>query len=79
MLLEAAEALGIDLSRSFLVGDRSRDVEAGRRAGCRTVLIDCGYGESLVPEPDFTAKSLAEAADWILEDDCGDSACERTE
>ncbi len=45
LLLEAAETFGIDLSASFMVGDRWRDVEAGRRAGCRTVFIDLGYTE----------------------------------
>ena len=43
MLLEAAGELGIDLTRSFMVGDRNSDVEAGRAAGCATVLIDLGY------------------------------------
>ena len=40
----------IDLPASFMVGDRWRDVEAGRRAGCRTVFIDLGYAERR-PEP----------------------------
>ena len=40
LLFDAADDLGLDLGRSFMVGDRWRDVEAGRRAGCRTVLID---------------------------------------
>ncbi len=43
LLLAAAADLGIDLGRSVMVGDRWRDVEAGRRAGCRTVHIDRGY------------------------------------
>ena len=42
MLLGAAAERGIDLRRSWMVGDILDDVEAGRRAGCRTVLIDCG-------------------------------------
>lgn len=56
-----------DLARSFMVGDRWRDVEAGRRAGVRaTVLIDYGYDEACAVEPDLRAGSLSEAADWIL-------------
>ena len=55
-----------DRSRSFMVGDRWRDVEAGRRAGCRTVLIDRGYAEPSVP-PDARVGSLTEAVDWILQ------------
>ncbi len=65
MVLEAASDLHIDLGRSFLIGDRWRDVEAGRRAGCRTVLIDHGY-LSEVPAADFTGRSLTEAVDWIV-------------
>ncbi len=58
-----------DLSRSVMVGDRWRDVEAGRRAGCRaTILIDYGYDEPMTMEPDVRLRSLAEAADWILAD-----------
>jgi D-glycero-D-manno-heptose 1,7-bisphosphate phosphatase len=56
-----------DLPRSVIVGDRWRDLEAGRRAGVRAaVLIGHGYGERLLAEPDFRARSLGEAADWIL-------------
>jgi len=39
MLIEAARTHGLDLSRSWMVGDQEKDVEAGRRAGCRTVLV----------------------------------------
>jgi D-glycero-D-manno-heptose 1,7-bisphosphate phosphatase len=66
MLLAAAQDLGIDLSRSFVVGDRWRDIEAGRRAGCRTVLIDHGYAEPHPSGMDFATESLSSAVDWIL-------------
>lgn len=65
MLAAAAADLGLDLGRSFMVGDRWRDVEAGRRAGCRTVHIDRGYRERLPQGADFVAPSLAEAVRWI--------------
>ena len=69
LLLEAAEAHGVDLAASFMVGDRWRDVEAGRRAGCRTVFIDRGYAERRPDPPaDHDAADLSEAADWILSD-----------
>ncbi len=56
-----------DLSRSVIVGDRWRDIEAGRRAGCRAaILIDYGYDEGHTTEPDVRLRSLSEAADWIL-------------
>jgi D-glycero-D-manno-heptose 1,7-bisphosphate phosphatase len=66
LLLSAARDLNIDLTRSFLVGDRWKDIEAGRRAGCRTVLIDYGYAESRPLGMDFETDSLQSAVEWIL-------------
>lgn len=66
MLLEAARAHGIDLQASWMVGDRWRDVEAGRAAGCRTVFIDHGWRERPPVGHDARVGSLAEAAAWIL-------------
>jgi D-glycero-D-manno-heptose 1,7-bisphosphate phosphatase len=65
MLLAAAEKLGIDLTRSFMIGDRWRDVECGRNAGCRTIFIDSGYREKLRHQPDYRASDLLEAAKLI--------------
>jgi D-glycero-D-manno-heptose 1,7-bisphosphate phosphatase len=62
-----------DLGRSIMVGDRWRDVEAGRRAQVRaTILIDRGYNETSAVAPDVRVTSLAEAANWILELDAKD-------
>ena len=66
LLLQAARELEIDLGQSFLVGDRWRDIEAGRRAGVRSILIDYQYQEKHSIVPDHTVQNLAEAADWIL-------------
>ncbi len=66
MLTDAAQALGLDLAQSWMVGDRWRDIDCGARAGCRTIFIDWGYDEPLRAKPDFTARSLAEAAGIIL-------------
>jgi D-glycero-D-manno-heptose 1,7-bisphosphate phosphatase len=66
MILRAREQLGVDLAGSFMVGDRWRDIEAGRRAGCRTVLIGDGYGEPFPSAPTIKLASLTEAASWIL-------------
>ena len=67
MLKMAAQDHYISLVDSFMVGDRWSDVEAGRRAGCKTVFIDYGYSEQRPwSEPDATVRSLSEAADWIL-------------
>ncbi|MBC8249766.1 MAG: HAD family hydrolase [Anaerolineales bacterium] len=66
LLLAAARDWQLDLSASYLVGDRWRDVEAGRRAGCATILIDYGYAEPAGSPPDARVRSLPEAVDWIL-------------
>jgi D-glycero-D-manno-heptose 1,7-bisphosphate phosphatase len=66
MLLDAAAQLGLDLKRSWMVGDRWRDIDCGHAAGCRTVFLDWGYAETLRAAPDFTVKSFAAAAGIIL-------------
>lgn len=66
-LLAAASAHCIDLKRSYMVGDRWRDVEAGVRAGCKTVFIDYGYAEKRPQSFDFKVLSLREAVEVILE------------
>lgn len=67
MLLDAARRFGIDLHDSFLVGDRWRDIDAGRNAGCTTIWIDRGYDERRGDHADFTVPDLAAAASVILE------------
>jgi D-glycero-D-manno-heptose 1,7-bisphosphate phosphatase len=67
MIIRAREKFGVNLARSFMVGDRWRDIEAGRRAGCRTVLIGDGYGESFPRPPTTHFASLPVAASWIVE------------
>ena len=67
LLLRAAEKYDIDMSQSFIVGDRWRDVDAGADAGCATVWIDYGYREKFPSaEPSATVDSIRAAADWIL-------------
>jgi D-glycero-D-manno-heptose 1,7-bisphosphate phosphatase len=48
-----------------MVGDRWRDIEAGQRAGCMTVFIDCDYAERQPEGFDAKVRSLAEASNWI--------------
>ncbi len=88
MILHAAEALALDLSRSWLIGDAPRDVEAGKAAGCRTILFaPAGVAASPAAsassdvQPDHTVTSLADAIDHIAqhpiretENDAGGSA-----
>lgn len=66
LLLEAASRWGIDLAKSYLVGDRWNDVVAGRRAGVYVIYLDRGYAEALVDRPDVTVKSLRQATDHVL-------------
>ncbi len=66
LLLGAADDLGIDLHASFMVGDRWRDIEAGERAGCRTVFVDRDYSEPRPDAPDYATRSVLDAAHWIL-------------
>jgi D-glycero-D-manno-heptose 1,7-bisphosphate phosphatase len=65
MLQRAAAELEIDLKRSYMVGDRWRDVDCGVAAGCTTIFIDHGYAEQLRAQPHFTTESLRSAAEWI--------------
>jgi D-glycero-D-manno-heptose 1,7-bisphosphate phosphatase len=69
MLLRSAASHQIDLPRSFLIGDRWRDVDCAKAAGCRAVFIDHGYSEPLREKPDFTVANFAEAVARILQTD----------
>ena len=66
MLFSGAREFDIDLSSSYMVGDRWRDVEAGIVAGCKTIFIDYGYDEKRPQSFDFRVSSMQEAAITIL-------------
>jgi D-glycero-D-manno-heptose 1,7-bisphosphate phosphatase len=71
MLMQAARALGIELAASVMIGDRLKDVGAGARAGCRTVLLgEAGRRPSAdgwsEPVPDHVCADLGSAVDWAL-------------
>ena len=65
-ILKAATDYGIDLSKSYMIGDRWRDIEAGKRAGCKTIFIDYGYQEKHPKDYDHSVSSLFDATDIIL-------------
>ena len=73
MLLRAADDLEIDLRSSWMIGDGARDIEAGRRAGCRTILLERGEPDSAGRDagPTHLAGSLPEAVDLVLRADAG--------
>lgn len=66
MLLDAAKEHGIDLSKSYMVGDRWRDVGCGLAAGCFTIFIDRGYAERILQVPHARCGNLQEAVPIIL-------------
>ena len=79
LLLQAAVDLNIDLARSYVIGDRLRDIETAHRAGAKGVLVMTGYGQDLMQEtgpdqanelnqPDYVAQDILEAVHWILKD-----------
>jgi histidinol-phosphate phosphatase family domain/HAD-superfamily hydrolase, subfamily IIIA len=78
MLLQAAHDLDIDLTRSYLVGDRFRDMEAAKKVGVKGILVKTGYGQELLQDdgpdeateegkPDYIAADILEAVRWILD------------
>lgn len=66
MILEAATALDLDPGSSIMVGDRAKDIDAGRAAGAATVLVRNGYEDERGIDADIVCGSLAAAVPWIL-------------
>lgn len=70
MILQAASDFNIDLAQSWMIGDILNDMEAGKKAGCHTILIDNNNETEWLlnefREPDFTALNINEAAGFIL-------------
>jgi D-glycero-D-manno-heptose 1,7-bisphosphate phosphatase len=73
MLVAAAWKYDLDLSRSYMVGDKATDVDLAHNAGCIGILVQTGYGDRVLngvyqhaPQPDYTASDLATAVDWIM-------------
>ena len=68
MLLEAAAEHGIDLQRSYMIGDKASDMECGRRVGAKTILVMTGYGREQGGEADWRAADAVEAIGMVLGD-----------
>jgi D-glycero-D-manno-heptose 1,7-bisphosphate phosphatase len=70
LLKRAHRDLEIDLARSFMIGDKATDVEAGKRAGTKTVFVRSGRGKEeekkIDGEPNHIAKDLSDAVNWLL-------------
>lgn len=66
LFMQAAHELSIDLSRSFMIGDQPKDIEAGKNAGCRTVLISTARPQENDMVPDYTAFDILDAVNWVV-------------
>lgn len=66
LILRAATELNIDLKESYVIGDRWRDIDCARAAGCRAIFIDRGYKENLRQTPDVTVANFKEAVNAVL-------------
>jgi D-glycero-D-manno-heptose 1,7-bisphosphate phosphatase len=74
LVLQAAKDFDIDLSVSFMIGDKLTDIEAGHLSGCKTILLLSGHGEKAHKDlenyhgipPDFICQNLGEAVNWLL-------------
>lgn len=67
MIVRAADELQLDLSRSFFIGDKQSDIDCGRNAGTRTILLRTGYGRTAKANTaNFVAEDLTEAVDRLL-------------
>ena len=66
MVLEAAADFDLDLAAAYFIGDKAADIECGRRAGMRTILVMTGYGAQQDCRPDLRAKDVVEAVAMVL-------------
>jgi len=68
LILRAAAELNIDLKESYVIGDRWRDIDCARAAGCRAIFIERGYKEKLRQTADVTVANFKEAVNAVLRD-----------
>lgn len=68
LILRPAAELNINLTASYVIGDRWRDIDCARAAGCRAIFIQRGYSETLREPPDFTVTNFGEAVKALLRD-----------
>lgn len=69
LIRRATDDLGLDLTRAWLIGDKTTDIRTARNAGLKAILVSTGYGgndKKYADEPDFVCASLVEAVDVIL-------------
>jgi D-glycero-D-manno-heptose 1,7-bisphosphate phosphatase len=71
MLTEAGRQWGIDLAASYMIGDRWRDIAAGKAAGCKTILVRAEHDDCHAESPDAIVQSLLEASTMLVEGKLG--------
>ena len=59
MIFQAKKKYNINLKKSYFIGDRWRDVDAGNKSGCKTIFINRNYNEYLKSKPNYTAKKIS--------------------
>lgn len=67
MVLEAAAEFDVDLARSYMIGDKAADVECGKRAGVKTILVLTGYGAEQDCAADYRVRDVVEAIETVIE------------
>lgn len=65
LLQQGAKKYDVDLTQNFLIGDRWKDIEAGKSAGCKTIWLNKNYQETIPQQPDYITTNLLAAAKWI--------------
>ncbi len=76
LLIRGKEEFDINLAKSYMIGDKISDVEVGQKVGAKGILVLTGYGigaykyerDQWQVEPDYIAKDLLDAVNWIVED-----------
>jgi D-glycero-D-manno-heptose 1,7-bisphosphate phosphatase len=70
LLLQAADEMNIDLTRSYMIGDMLKDIEAGKKTGAKSILVKTGYGSNIVRTdmPAYIAEDILDAVQWIMKD-----------
>ena len=69
LLLKAREDFHVNMGASYMIGDQTSDILAGKNAGCKTILVETGYGgkdKKYKIEPDFKAGNILEAVDTVI-------------
>jgi histidinol-phosphate phosphatase family protein len=66
MLVQAATDFNLDLSKTFMVGDRLTDVQAGKSAGAKTILVKTALVNQEAPQADYTAPTLMDAVKYVV-------------